>query len=543
MDPRQLSLHPIDWIKTEADKKWLADGGFIDPKQLYKLCDFCTKCLVILDGVNAGKPFEFHEWFLRDVLFPLYAMKKSDGTRRFSRGCVFCPKKVGKTTSLAAVTIFELIQPRAEVYILSSALESASAMFKAIADFLKTSPVLAQPESGKRNNKLPWLRENLKKVEYDQSILKVLSGDKTGKSGHNISFLACDEICEFTDVRAFERMADGGKYRKEPICPLSITTPLYDRNSLAWEQYCYCQKILSGQVIDTSFLAVIHGLPTDCDWQNPDNWWKYLSGLGDLVNKDQYLAEYERRQDNPREMVAFRNYYLCQWADSVDCWLDMDRYHKQVKDIDLSELKGKRCWLALDGAFTGLAALIAFFPDQKIVYPWFFHPKETAQKYDAKYHTHYQAWSQAGFVTLTDGDMFDWQTILCQITAISEQFEVIELVFDPYSLEGRISDYSLTLPFRCIPIPPFKSYVARPTLHLERLVYAQELTFANNPILEWNASVARVKRNAHDTITLDRDQVSIGQRYDGIAALILAIGQYLQQQEQGLTLENGIILL
>lgn len=549
IDPRSLSLDPKDWIRTKADEKWIRDGGFIDPTQFYKLTDFCRDHLRILLGDDEGEPFYFFDWFLRDILFPLYAFKRKDKTRRYRTGGCFTPKKVGKTTSWAAVIIFELIQHATESYVLSSSLGSSDAMFKAICDLIQTSPTLKQEtdsRTGKKKNRdrrRPWIQENLRRIIFDRSEVRIVSGNPEGKSGQNISLLLVEELCEIQDLRPYERMRHGGKFRKEPIVPFFISTPLYDRNSLAGQVWDECEAILSGKSERTDFLAVIHGVPADVDFHDENNWWKYLAGLGNLVDKDRYREEYENAKKTPREMVAFRNYFLCQWSESYSTWLDMNRYREQVKEIDLAELKGKRVWLALDGAFTGLACLILFFPDEKIVYPYYWIPQETAIKHDAKFHTNYQAWAAAGFVEMTAGDLFDWQTIYSRITAISQQFEVIELLFDPWSLEGRMSEVQNDFSFPVIPIPPTKNYVARPTLHLERLVYSKQLTFHANPILEWNASVARVKSNAHDMIVLDREQVPMGARYDGIASLVLCLQRYLQHQEEGLTLENGIILL
>lgn len=77
--------------KTKADQRWLAEGGYFDQSKVDKVTDFARKFCRIPDGPKAGQPFEFHPWFLRDVVEPLFGCVRSDGTRRFRRGSCWCP--------------------------------------------------------------------------------------------------------------------------------------------------------------------------------------------------------------------------------------------------------------------------------------------------------------------------------------------------------------------------------------------------------------------------------------------------------------------
>ncbi len=542
IDPRSLSLDPKDWIKTKADQVWLDAGGYIDPTEFFRICDFCKRCLVILDGPNAGKPFMFLEWFLVSVLFPAVSMYNADGKRRYKRGAVFCPKKVGKTTSLAAWAIAEVcLYQRAEIYIMSSGMQALRAMWKAISDFVNTSPILAQPPYGRKNPKLPELNKSLKQLTLGQSNLNLLSGDKQGKSGHNIRMCVIDETCEIQDVRSVERMGDGAKWREDNglpyMCPLNITTPLYDRNSYVGELYDTCRAIQTGNSLRTDFLAVIHGLPPDVDWRDENNWWKYLAGLGDVINKDVYRQEYARRIGHPREMIAFRNYYLCTWAESLETWLPIEKIDGAMSDFSEESLHKQRCYIGIDGAVNQLGAYALFFPDTMQVIMRFFHPRVTAERSDAKLATNLIAWDKQ-YIDITPGDMFDWPIFRDSLLKDCQTFDVLEIGFDPLSLESRAAELASDLPCRVVPVHGTPSHVLAPTKHFERLILAGELGIKTNDCMRWNMKNA-VVRIIGDSPFIDRNK-STG-RYDGCSALIIALNRYLANLSNGRDAE--VILL
>lgn len=514
---------PAEQIRTQADKIAVEQGYWFDADAVTKIETFVRQYCTLQDGRRVGQSVEFLPWVVRDIVAPLYGWKRPDNTRRYRRGSCWTPRKQSKTTTLACLALWQLLEePGAQVYVVSSTFETAGHLYKMAADMVEANPVLS---------KRLWVRRHIKVIEDKRrhSLLKVLSGDKVGKSGHNASAVFWDELAEIKDPEAWYRLYDAGMAREQPVW-FSISTPQYDRHSLAWEQYKKAVAVRDGIDTDLEYLAVVHGVPLEVDWRQPDNWWQYIPSLGETVTKEYYLNEWARVQHNPRELCRFRNLLLAQWTENLEQWLPPDKWDACIQDFDESELYGQSCYVGIDGAINQLAAYVLFFPESNTIIPRFFHPRETAAISDVKQNTTYKAWAESGHIVLTPGDLFDWPAMAESLKRDANKFHFIEVGFDPYSLESRILEIEYDLGCKIVAVPPQRSVVAGPTKHLERLVCERALRIQNNPVLTWNARNAAVKEDAHERIALDRDKA--GGRYDGIAALVLALQRYLENGEE-----------
>jgi phage terminase large subunit-like protein len=520
------------YIITKADRRAVEEGCYFDPSGPQLVRDFARAYCSIPE---TGKPFQFLPWFDRDVLSPYWGWKRPDGSRRFRRGSVWTPKKVGKTSSLAVLLLYQLFEEAAaQCYVVSSAIESASHIFRTAADMIEASPALSQ---------LLWYREQIRTIAYkpERSFAKILSGKKVAKSGHNISACYFDELCEVKDPEPWHRLYYGGKARKQPVW-LSISTPQYDRYSLAGEEWEKAQAILSGKDDDPEYLAVIHGVPDEVDPYQPENWWPYLEKLGpEVVNRADYLAEWARVKENPRKVARFFNYQLCRRVEALDCWLPEAKIKASALDIDEKTLYGKKCYVGIDGAKSNLAAYTLFFPEEQQLLVRFFIPEDTAKKSDEKLGTQYQAWAKAGHCTLVPGNLFDWDIFRAAIKADEKLFQFKTAHFDPEGLDGRMSELQKQLKAKCFGVLPYKKYVSNPIDRFESMVMQEELKVQSNPIMLWNMRSARIKPDPHDRMSFDRD---VGGRYDGVAAAVLSLFGYLQDTPvETVYKQRGIITL
>ena len=401
-------------------------------------------------------------------------------------------------------------------------------MFRAASDIAEESGI----GSEKKGKKPLWLRRNIKTIEYpkQKSFFKILSGSKVAKSGQNGSVL-WDELGELVaeGEEAWQRLYNCGKYRTQPVW-FAISTPQYTRNSLWWQEWTKAHRITKSLDDDPDYLAVIHGVPDDCEWQNPDNWWQHLEGLGDCVDRAYYLKEYETAKYSPRDLCRFRNHLLCQPTESIEQWLPLDKIEACFTTFDETTLHGKRCFLGLDGAISDLAAYVLFFPESGHVICRFFQPEITAERSDSKLGTHLIAWGADNHIKITDGGIFDWDVVKASLIQDCKNFDVVEAAFDPTNLESRLIELQSELPCRVIPVNGQPATVGPPTKHLERLLISGELKIQNNPCMQWCLQNAAIK-DRNELICLDREK-SAG-RYDGTAALILALHRHLANQFSG----------
>ena len=85
--------------------------------------------------------------------------------------------------------------------------------------------------------------------------------------------------------------------------------------------------------------------------------------------------------------------------------------------------------------------------------------------------------------------------------------------------------------------------LAAPTAELERLVIARSLWHGGHPVLRWNASNVAVRQDPAGNIKPDKARSR--ERIDGIAALVIALGRALLQDQDGISVYNhrGLLIL
>lgn len=535
---------PSEFIKNAADQRAVELGCWVDVEAAEKVRKFATTHCKLSDGDRAGQPADFLDWVYEDVVLPLFAWKRynerGEIVRRFKRGSIWTPKKQAKTTTLAILSLYMLLEEEgARVYLISSAVETARQLFDSAADMVRTSPTLS---------KLLWVRDDKLLIQYPQKgskkkvpirTLKTLSGGKRGKSGQNANCVLIDECGEIADATGVTHLQNAGMARKQPICPLAISTPFAIRHPYGWSEYQRAKAIQESTSLEIDYLGVVKGVPQDVDWRDQNNWWEHIPAAGVTVPRQYWIDEYESAKDNPRAMAIFRCQLLGQWVEAETAWLTLDAWEAIESDFKESDFYGSEVVVALDGAARSLAAyvLVTKREDKYVVIPRFFHPRGTAIKSDRDNNTNYLALAQAGLITLTTGEndeYFHWPTMKDSIVKDSQRFRFKEIRIDPWSLEcqmptfsGELNDVGIRCP--TVPIPPTANYVAEPTRFLEKLVFEGKLKPQKHPLFKQNALNAAVKEDAHSRITLDRDKS--GGRYDAIAALVIALTGFKQDDK------------
>src|SRR5690606_21702418 len=168
-----------EWIRTSQDKRAVSEGCWFDLAAAERVRTFFRRFLRHSKGKWAGEPFELLEWQWREVVAPLYGWKRADGTRRFRRGYIEVPKKNGKSTLFAGISLYLLAadgEPGAEVYSAAVDRDQASIVFNEAANMVQQSPHL--------ESHLHVVRSTKRIVCHrSRSVYRALSADVPAKEG------------------------------------------------------------------------------------------------------------------------------------------------------------------------------------------------------------------------------------------------------------------------------------------------------------------------------------------------------------------------
>src|SRR5690606_15428206 len=135
-----------DWTNSEADERAVAEGCYFDLKAAERVRDFFRRFLRHSKGQWANKPFDLLDWQWYGVVGPLFGWKRKDGTRRYRRGYIEVPKKNGKSTLFAGLSLYLLMcdgEPGAEIYSAAVDRDQASIVFNEAANMAERSPHLS----------------------------------------------------------------------------------------------------------------------------------------------------------------------------------------------------------------------------------------------------------------------------------------------------------------------------------------------------------------------------------------------------------------
>jgi phage terminase large subunit-like protein len=473
-------------------------------------------------GDFAGAPFDLRRW-QKDIVKRLFGTVRKDGLRQYRKCFLALPRKQGKTELAAAILLYLLLgtgKRGQNLYSASGDRAQASLIFKAAASMVENDVTLSR---------VCTVYHGYKKIVCEplDSSYEALSSDAPRKHGLGPSAVLFDEVHVLPNRELHDVLTTGFAARREPLT-LYITTAGWDRQSLCYELWDYARKVRDGVIVDPTFLPILYEAAADADWRDEKVWREAMPALGDFCSVEFLREECQKAQELPTCENTFRQLYLNQWTQQAVRWLPMEKWRacdggtpKHLGDLPL--VCGP-CYMGLDlSTTTDLSALAMAFPRDDgscDVRCRFWAPEEGAKIRERRDRVPYLTWARQGFLTLTPGDVIDYDAIRHEINELAADFEVRKLLLDPYNatqLGGQLQEDGLPVEFLR---QGFLSLSA-PTKELERLVLAGKLRHGGHPVLTWCADNAVVERDAAGNVKLSKRKST--ERIDGVAALVNAI--------------------
>lgn len=482
-------------IKTGTDKTAIEAGCYWDPADYLHFKKWCGNYAIQSEGEWANKPMQMLDFQENDIFGPLLSWKNPNGTFRFNQGLIFSPKKIGKTTSIAALAGWRCSTwQEQKIYVIASKVEQAEILFRTLAEFRR------HPELDKRwhvNFSTHTLTDKV-----SGSVVKVLACNPSGISGVNADLFILDETSEMPGHYAqtiWDRIVYAGAAKANSQL-ISITTPAHDLNHLGYRLYQRNQKILSGEdITDIGTLAIAYGIPTDCDWRDPKNWLKYLPHIGQTVPLSFYESAMRRVAGDPQEELGFRIYLLGQYVRGASVFIDMAAWAGCRHSIEGDPLTGLPAALGLDnGGANDLLAVTALIPYEERV-----HIETLAAMTSTALHKknktgqhHFQAWANKGLIEVIDGETISLDRVISLLGRFYARFDVKALAYDPWQLTDLQTRF-LKLRRLTIETQQFGKFLSPLILDFERKVLEQTFAHQSNPVLDFCLENFQVKENKY----------------------------------------------
>ena len=494
-----------------------------------KVITFIEKGLVHTKGELAKKPFLLEEW-QKNLVSKLFGWKvKKTGLRKYRTLYLEVPRKNGKSTLIAGLSLYLLFadgESGAEIVAGASERKQAGIIHQQAKEMILASPILSKHAEIFRDS-----------VIFKNSFYRVISADAGSKHGYNLHACIIDELHAQKTRELFDVLTTSTGARRQPLTIL-VTTAGYDKNSICGQMHDYSRKLLSNKIKDETFLPVIYSADKDDDWKDEKTWEKANPNLDISVKRDYLKEMVNRAKNSPSFENTFKRLHLNTWTTNESFWIKQEVWDScNLFPIDTKNLKGRKCWAGLDlSSSIDISALVLIFPDDDgdrfEVLPFFWIPKDNALERSRKDGVDYDLWIREGLIKATEGNVIDYKFIKKQIEDILTTYQLKNLAYDRWGATQLVID----LQDQGCPLEPFGQGFAsmrNPSKSLETMLLSKKINHGGNKVLNWMIGNTQTTQDPAGNIKPDKKKSGKGNKIDGIVALIMSIGLYLDDNFKG----------
>ena len=492
-------------------------------------------------GPLAGKPIDLIPAHVFDIgcVFGWVAREKTiqwrngrqTGVRRFTKAFMTEARKNAKTTRLAG----------AGLYLMVGDMEESPDVYCAAVD--RTQARVLYNSSMAMAKKSPDIRARLDIGKYSMSHktrggeMTAFSGETKNKDAFNPSGAFVDEYHAHPTSEIYDLLASSFGQRAQPLLAV-ITTAGMSVESPCYQEYQYCKIILNNPTLNDRYFVMIRELDEADDEHDPANW---IKSNPLRAATPEGLALLQEQHDeafgsgNGAKIRTFRVKNLNRWVEgNEDTYMGehIERYDKLAvsRDAFLELTKGSLCLVGVDLSkkidLTALGYVFLLADGRVAVCAHGFLPEEAMESHEKTDRLPYRAWSQAGWLTITDGAVVDYESLQSQIAVyeIVHGWKVHQICYDPYNATHFMNEQTAK-GYVCVEIAQTMRSLNEPTKLFRELVLQGQLVHDGSPLLRQCVLNAMQIVDTKENIMLSKKRSKDTKRIDLLAAVIDALKQ------------------
>lgn len=440
------------------------------------------------------------------------------------------PRKGAKTTLAAALGFYLAFadgEAGAEVIFGAGSRDQAGQAFKPLAALVKSSPLLQRA----------GIVATKRTISQDvtSSVISTASSRGDLSHGANVHGGLVDELHVHKDDSILEAIESGTGAREQPLVTIITTaddgqtTSVYAQRRRMIEQVCQ-------QVLDSpATYGVIFALreldqEDDIGFYFTEEAWQSANPLYPITPNPEFMAKAaDKAKANPVALASYLRLHLGIRAKQAKRFFDLARWDASSQGpLDEASLEGEVAFGGLDlGNVSDLTALSWLFPyvqpDGTLGYRavWrLWVPESAMPGLDAATNRNASAWVREGWLTVTPGDVTDYNLIQRQIEEDADKFNVQSIGYDRWNSSQLV----INLLENGIPMEKVSQGVnslSAPLKEMSRQVLLKTFDHGGNPVLRWMADNLRVYADAGGNIKPDKAKSM--DKIDGIAAALNAL--------------------
>lgn len=420
----------------------------------------------------------------------IYGFARDDGRRLIRTAYLFVPRKFSKTTSCAALAVYDMLfgDNNAQAYVGANSYDQAKICFDEIRNIMFDI-----------DGKGKHFRVNREKITFKDhgrdSLIQCLTANAKTKDGLFASLVIMDEYAQARNT-AGKNGADLKNVlttsmgpRREPLTIVITTASDVVDGPFAHELEGVL-KVLRGEAESDTMFASVFMPDVDDAEDDPKTWAKVQPHLGITVQPDYYANEWETAQLSAENMLAFRTKLLNIFTiNDEKTWFTYEKAQELIGDFNIDHVSGfPQCAVAFDLSvhddFSAVTYTL-YSSETKRFYShtdYYFpegalsgHPNEQL----------YRLWHDKGYLQFCKGQKIDVRMITEDILRRGKIVNIIRIGYDAYKAKDLVSVLS-SVGARNVLTPYSQTYGSfnLPVESFEMLAYDDppKITLNNNPI-------------------------------------------------------------
>lgn len=510
-----------EYIRHKSDEEKIKLGGVYDEDRGgNRVIRFIEEHLVL----ESGKKFQVLPW-MRAVIHSWYSWFRPDGLRFTKVGLLTCARKNGKSILTYGLTAYHLLADGMNPARCASVAvdrEQAAQIYDWFTHAIEANPKLSAALHAINHKKT---------VVYPKKngSYRSMSSDASGKMGHGLGFVCCDEMAFWKGKKddLYKALKDSGDAIPNSMQVL-ISTAGFDKNTTFFKQCQYAKKVLSGEIIDTTFQPWIFETPESADLDDEANWYLANPSLGVTKSVEEFRHKWQRDKQEATSKHTACVLQFNMYKDAENVWISPEAWDA-CKTV-LPNLEGKPVVLGIDvGATRDLTnvGLVAPLDDKRVaVKSWSFVPEGAMQNRDGNSNlTHYQSFQRDGSLTITKGTATDEQEFCKFLDELCTKYNVRSVVFDKWQ-SLVVSNHLARKGIDVFNFPQSHSYFNAPAIEFEKLVSNKKLLHDGNSCLRWQIGHTYLHRDGKGYVKPETSRRE--NKRDSLIAILMALSQALQ---------------
>ena len=242
--------------------------------------------------------------------------------------------------------------------------------------------------------------------------------------------------------------------------------------------------MLEGVIKDDETFALIYTIDPGDRWDAINTLKKANPNFGVSVDEDFLKSRQREAKNNSRKLSTFQTKHLNIWVGARDAYFNMEKWHACGRErLKLSQFHGKRCIIGLDLAskvdIAALEILLELGERDFVRFGKYYLPE--ARLEDGQ-NEHYHGWMKDGWLTITDGEIIDFNEIKRDILQLCSEFEVEAVAYDPHQATMLVTEL-MAEGVPVVEVRPTVLNFSEPMKELDGLIRAKQIRHDNDPVM------------------------------------------------------------